>query len=393
MASAAQVETKRRTIPRAEHVGSLVRPKALLEAQQRVTAAIGVGTEDANVLMAKGAAFDEELAQLQDDLIRDAVARQLSAGLDVVTDGEFRRLFFTGAFDTAVRGFQPSEATIHMTGPGGATIDVPARPVVAERLEKIGSPLAVEAEFMATVAPGAFKVTIPAPSMLCWYGVFTPGITDRVYRDPDELADHVTALIRESIDEAIAAGARYVQFDYPFYPLFVNESHKAKFAEFGIHDEDAYLDRILRVDAAVIDGLPDDVRTALHLCRGNAGAFWMSSGSLEPVAERLFALPYDAFIVEWDDKDRDGDFSPLRHVPPGPVVSLGVISTKRTELESVDWVLGEIEEASRHLDVEQLALSPQCGFGTVPGMETTSEDLQWRKLELVGQVADRVWPR
>ena len=184
-----------------------------------------------------------------------------------------------------------------------------------------------------------------------------------------------------------------MQFDYPFYPLFVNDAHRAKFAKFGIDDDQAYLERLLRVDAAVIEGLPSNVRTALHLCRGNAGAFWMSSGSLEPVADRLFALPYDSFIVEWDDKDRDGDYSPLRHVPAGPIVALGLVSTKRTELESEDLVLGELEEASQYLGTDQLALAPQCGFGTVPGMETTSEELQWRKLDLVARVADRVWPR
>jgi 5-methyltetrahydropteroyltriglutamate--homocysteine methyltransferase len=109
----------------------------------------------------------------------------------------------------------------------------------------------------------------------------------------------------------------------------------------------------------------------------------------------VFALPYDSFLVEWDDKERDGGYSALRYVPRGadPIVSLGVVSTKRKELESEDWVLGEIEEASAYLPVDQLALAPQCGFGTVPGMESASEALQWRKLELVGKVADRVWPR
>ncbi len=119
----------------------------------------------------------------------------------------------------------------------------------------------------------------------------------------------------------------------------------------------------------------------------------MSSGSLEPVAERLFALPYDSFLVEWDDRERDGDYSILRHVPKGPVIGLGVVSTKRGTVESEDSVLREIEEASSHLDVEQLAVTAQCGFGTVPGMESTSEDVQWRKLELIGRIADRVWER
>jgi 5-methyltetrahydropteroyltriglutamate--homocysteine methyltransferase len=385
----------RRTTPRAEHVGSLVRPPRLLQANQQAAARLGGGESDANVLMAKRATLDPELEDLQNELIREAVRKQAQAGLDVVTDGEYRRLFFTGSFDTAVTGFQPSTETISFVGPDGQTMEVPARPVVAERLAKAANPLAHEARFLAGLDEPegrALKVTIPAASMFCWYGVFTPGITDRVYRDPDELADHVVELLREMVEEAIAAGATYVQFDYPFYPLFVNESHRAKWRQFGIDDDEAYLERLLRVDAAVVEGLPGHVRKALHLCRGNAGAFWMSSGALDPVAERLFALPYDSFLVEWDDKERDGDYSTLRYVPKGPIIGLGIVSTKRAEVESEDLVLREIEEASAHIDVQQLALTPQCGFGTVPGLETTTEDVQWRKLDLVGRVADRVWP-
>ena len=390
------VRERSRETPRAEHVGSLMRPPRLLEANQRTAERLGSGERDANVLMAKGATLDPELEEVQNTLIKEAVRKQVAAGLDVVTDGEYRRLFFTGSFDTAVRGFQPSTETITFVGPDGQTMDAPARPVVAERLTKASNPLAHEARFLASLdePDGRFrKVTIPAASMFCWYGVFTPGITDRVYRDPDELADHIVALLRAIVDEAIEAGATYVQFDYPFYPLFVNESHRARWRQFGITDDDAYLERILRVDAAVVEGLPGHVRKALHLCRGNAGPFWMSSGSLDPVAERLFALPYDSFLVEWDDKERDGDYSTLRHVPKGPTIGLGIVSTKRPEVESEDYVLSELEEASSYIDVEQLALTPQCGFGTVPGLETTSEDVQWRKLELVGRVADRVWPR
>jgi 5-methyltetrahydropteroyltriglutamate--homocysteine methyltransferase len=381
-----------RSVPRAEHVGSLVRPAGLREALNRLAEQSGTDLTKSNVHMARSAMVDELDDQLA-GLIGEAVRSQIAAGLDVLTDGEYRRMFFTGSFDAAIRGFQPSTETRLMTGPGGQTIERPERPVVSRRLEKVSNPLAREAEFMSSITDRRFKVTIPAPSMYCWYGVFTPGITDRFYADHDELADHVVELMREIVDEAVAAGARYVQFDFPFYPLFVDQSHKQRWGRFGIDDDEAYLERLLRVDAAVIEGLPETVRTALHICRGNAGEYWMASGALDPVAERVFSLPYDSFLVEWDDKERDGDYSTLRYVPGGKIVSVGVISTKRRALESEDWVLGEIEEASRYLDVDQLALSPQCGFGTVPGMESATEDLQWRKLELVGKVADRVWPR
>jgi 5-methyltetrahydropteroyltriglutamate--homocysteine methyltransferase len=285
----------------------------------------------------------DELDELLAELIGEAVQAQIAAGLDSLTDGEYRRLFFTGSFDAAIRGFQPSTETRFMTTSDGRKLERPERPVAARRLEKVSNPLAREAEFMSSLTDRPFKVTIPAASMYCWYGVFTPGITDRFYSDHDELADHVVELMRELVDEAIAAGAGYVQFDFPFYPLYVDPAHKQRWARFGIDDDEAY----------------------------------------------------DSFLVEWDDKERDGDYSALRYVPcgSGPIVSLGVVSTKRHELESEDWVLGELEEASAYLDADRLALAPQCGFGTVPGLESASEELQWRKLELVGSVADRVWAR
>jgi 5-methyltetrahydropteroyltriglutamate--homocysteine methyltransferase len=376
----------RRWPPRAEHIGSLLRPKRLLEQ-------LGAhATADANVAMAQGRVLPDELRALEDELIRDVVAKQAEAGLDVVTDGEFRRAFFTGGVDLALRGFQPNEQKIVFENAGGQTFEGTGRPVVAERLEKVSNPLVTEASFLAQTTTHPFKVTMPAASMYQWYGVWTPGITDKAYRDPNELADHFVALLREIIGEAYEAGCRYFQFDFPFYPLYVHERHRENWRKLGFDDEE-YLQRILRVDRQVVEGLPDDAYTALHLCRGNAGDAWLTSGSIDPVAEQMFALPYDSFLVEWDDKARDGDYSPLRYVPKGPIVGLGVVSTKRPEVESEDDVVREIEEASRYLSIDQLAVSPQCGFGTVAFMQTVDEDTQWRKLGVVGRAADRVWSR
>jgi 5-methyltetrahydropteroyltriglutamate--homocysteine methyltransferase len=343
--------------------------------------------------MAEGAMPADELRQLEDDLIRAAVSKQLAAGMDVVTDGEFRRSFFTGSADAALRGFQRSSETFTIYGPGGETADVPARPVAAERLQLASNPLADEAAFMAGLSsPAPFKVTLPAASMYCWYGVFTPGITDRVYRDPDELAHHIVRLLRELVAGAVARGARYVQFDFPLYSLWVNERHRERWRATGMEDDEV-LDRMLRVDRAVVEGLAPEVQTALHVCRGNSGTRWLTAGSLDPIAERLFDLPYDRFLIEWDDKERDGGFESLRHVPPGPTIVLGIVSTKRPEIESEDALLREIDEAASYLEPNQLAISPQCGFGTVPAVSNATEDLQWRKLEQVARVADRVWPR
>lgn len=376
----------RRWPPRAEHVGSLLRPKPLLERMGDFQA------REANVAMAEGQGVPDELRALEDELISDAVTRQIDAGLDVVSDGEFRRAFFTGGVDVALSGFQPNQRKIVFENAAGETMESTGRPTVASRLEKVGNPLVREAEFLTRITDHPFKITMPAASMYQWYGVWTPGVTDKAYADVDALADHFVRLLREFVDEAVAAGCRYIQFDFPFYPLYVNERHRSNWREMGFDDE-AYLERILRVDREVVAGLPSDVRTALHLCRGNAGDWWLTSGSLEPVAEQVFSLPYDSFLVEWDDKDRDGDYSALRHVPKGPVVAVGIISTKRREVEPADRVIREIDAASTYLDVDQLGLTAQCGFGTVAGMESVDEDTQWRKLALIGEIAERVWPR
>jgi 5-methyltetrahydropteroyltriglutamate--homocysteine methyltransferase len=215
-----------------------------------------------------------------------------------------------------------------------------------------------------------------------------------VYWDEDDVADHVVALERELIDAAVAEGATYVQLDLGMYPYLVDPDQQARLAEMGA-DADTLLDRFLRVDAAVIDGLPDNVETAMHLCRGNLKSKWLWRGSLEPVAERLFhELPYDRFLVEWDDVEREDDFSILQHVPQGengPVIVLGIVSSKNPELESEDSLLGAIDQASQYLPTEQLAISPQCGFASnVIGNDLTEDD-QWRKLELVARVANRLW--
>jgi 5-methyltetrahydropteroyltriglutamate--homocysteine methyltransferase len=136
------------------------------------------------------------------------------------------------------------------------------------------------------------------------------------------------------------------------------------------------------------------VTYALHICRGNWQSRWLAEGSLEPLAERIFDLPYDYFSMEWEDTDREGDYSPLRHVPKGPIVAMGIMSSKRTRVESEDELIQHMEEASRFLGMDQLAISPQCGFSTSAVLgNKTDEDVQWRKLEVLGRVADRLWPR
>jgi 5-methyltetrahydropteroyltriglutamate--homocysteine methyltransferase len=381
-----------RTLPRAEHVGSLLRPKRLLDAISQVSS---FSTEDVWVTDASidFAQVDHEaLRAVEDECIREAVARQEAAGLDCVTDGEFRRVFFMGSFDQAVSGFVPNDERIQFRNDKGETLVVESRPIVAERLEKIASPGATEAEFVAGLTERPVKVTFPAASSIANPMMFRPGVSDKHYSSFEEFAGHALQILRELIDEAIAAGATYIQLDYPAYPLIADPQFSAQLQAMGA-DLDAMLQGAVMADRIIVEGLPDHVRTAIHLCRGNLRGMYMVSGSLDPVAEAFFSLPYDSFLVEWDDTSRMGDYSALRHVPKGPVVAMGIISTKSPELESEDVLLSHLEEAGRYLDSEQLALCPQCGFASEAGGNDLDEDTQWRKLELVGRVADRVWGR
>jgi 5-methyltetrahydropteroyltriglutamate--homocysteine methyltransferase len=171
----------------------------------------------------------------------------------------------------------------------------------------------------------------------------------------------------------------------------IDENPRTALRAAGI-DPDDFLEHCLDVDRRAIEGFPDDVRFGLHICRGNMRSAWLFGGSLEPVAERVFnELPYDVFLVEWEDTQREGDYSPLRHVPSGPTVALGAVSSKHGTLESEDAVVRALEDASRHIGVDQLAISTQCGFASEAQGNLLTEDEQWRKLELVASVARRVW--
>jgi methionine synthase II (cobalamin-independent) len=385
--------TATRTIPRAEHVGSLLRPRRLLEAISRASSfsVDDARPTDASLDFAK--VDQEALREIEDECIREAVSKQEAAGLDCITDGEFRRVFFMGSFDQAVRGFAPNhEQKITFRNDRGETLEVEGRPIVAERLEKVASPGATEAEFVAGLTERPVKVTFPAASSIANPMMFRPGVTDKHYSSFEEMAGHALQILRELIDDAVAAGATYIQLDYPAYPLIADPQFSAQMQAMGA-DLDQMLQGAVMADRMIVEGLPGHVRTAIHLCRGNLRGMYMVSGSLDPVAEAFFSLPYDSFLVEWDDTSRMGDYSALRHVPNGPVVGMGIVSTKNPELESEDVLLQHLEEARRYLDTSQLALCPQCGFASEAGGNDVDEDTQWRKLELVSRVADRVWGR
>jgi len=370
---------------RAEVVGSLLRSPAL----RRVVEAFYAEGHSA-VLAEERAKDRSELTRLEDDAIREAVRRQVDLGLDVVSDGEFRRWMFLNSFYDAVEGFRTDNVVRFRNARGE---DVPLRVhEIVERLRRVDSPAAREAAFMAEAGGGhPFKVTFPAPSIFGHPFSYKPGVTSG-YGSLEEYVAHAVEIERGLVADAIAAGARYVQFDFPLYPYLVDPTWVERFQAHG-HDVEAHVDAAIASDTAVLQSIPDDVTTALHICRGNYRSSWMCEGSLEPVAERVFGgLPYDAFLVEWDDLGRDGGYEPVRFLREGSVMVMGIVSSKSAELEDEDDLVRRMEEAAGHAGgMERLAISPQCGFASVMVGNEIDEDHQWRKLELVARVADRLW--
>ena len=373
---------------RAEVVGSLLRPSSLRRAVEEFYA------EGHSAVQAEEREKDRGALQvLEDEAIRDVVRRQIDLGLDVVTDGEFRRWMFLNSFYDAVEGFRTDNVVTFRNAHGQ---DVPLRVhEIVERLHPIDSPAGREAAFVAGVADGyPFKVTFPAASIFGHPFSYKKGITSG-YDSLGAFVAHAIEIERALVADAISAGARYVQFDFPLYPYLVDPAWIERFEARG-HNVDALVEAAIAADTAVLDGVPDDVFVSMHICRGNFRSSWMCEGSLEPVAERVFGeLPYDAFLVEWDDLGRDGGFEPVRHLRDGTVMVMGIVSTKTPVLESEDDLKRKMEEAASFVggDLGRLAISPQCGFASVMVGNEIDEDAQWRKLELVVRVADDLWPR
>jgi 5-methyltetrahydropteroyltriglutamate--homocysteine methyltransferase len=264
---------------------------------------------------------------------------------------------------------------------------------IVGRLQPVDSPAAREAAFLSTATDGyPFKVTFPAASIFTHPFTYKVGITDKAYRSLEEFVAHAIEIERALVADAIVAGARYVQFDFPLYPYLVDPQWIARFEQAG-HDVGVLVEKAIAADTSVLEGIPDDVTVALHICRGNYRSSWMCDGSLEPVAERVFGgLPYDSFLVEWDDLGRDGGFEPIRVLQDGAVMVMGIVSSKVRQLEDEEDLVRRLEDAAAFAGgIDRLAISPQCGFASVMVGNETDEEIQWRKLELVGRIADRLW--
>jgi 5-methyltetrahydropteroyltriglutamate--homocysteine methyltransferase len=376
-----------RPTPRAEPVGSLLRPPHLKAAFERIFDRHSSHTE--SVLDDHERAELEELHALADEAIGAAVARQVAIGLDVLTDGEMRRAHYVNSLFDGVTGVAENDEPEYFAGDDD--VAPPPEPIADAPLAVRTNPLAREASFLSSITTHPWKVAIQTPSSFYFPAArYNP----EAYESRDAFVDNVVDVVRQLVSGAVAAGARYIQFDYPLFPALADPDKRDELRAGSEHDLDTIFDKAIAVDNAVLEAVPEGVTAALHVCRGNFRSHWWARGSLEPVAERMFnELRHERFLVEWDDVEREGDYSPLRFVPSGPSVVMGLVSSKVGRLEDEDEVVRSLEECARYLEVEQLAVSPQCGFASAWHGNEITEDEQWRKLELVSRVADRVWPR
>jgi 5-methyltetrahydropteroyltriglutamate--homocysteine methyltransferase len=364
---------------RADHVGSLLRPQALLDARARAAA----GEIDA-----------DELRSIEDAAIADVVRMQQDVGLRTATDGEFRRASWHMDFIYAIDGitkvtgedivvhFRNADGTIDYT-PAGLHVDGPLsidEPIFGRDLAFLQSRVS-DAQ--------TAKLTIPSPSMVHYRGG-AAAIDPAVYPDEDAFWDALSAAYAQQVRGVAELGCRYLQLDDTSLAYLNDPAQRAELAAQG-RDAEHQHERYIRQINAALAGRPEGLTVTTHMCRGNFRSSWVAEGGYDFVAEALFGgLEVDGFFLEYDDA-RSGGFEPLRFVPPGKRVVLGLVTTKRPELESKDDLKQRIEEASRFVPLEQLAISPQCGFSSTVEGNALTRDEQVAKLALVVEVAQEVW--
>jgi 5-methyltetrahydropteroyltriglutamate--homocysteine methyltransferase len=378
--TATMTRAGQRTKPpfRADHVGSLLRPKRLLRAREEFAA----GTIDA-----------QGLREAEDDAIRQIVAKQESLGLQSATDGEFRRESWHMDFIYQLDGItkESGHIAVKFFNEDGEIEFTPAALHIDGKLGLSHTIFGDAFSFLRdTVATNVPKLTIPSPSMVHYRGG-KAAIDQSVYPELDAFWADLTAAYAEEVRRLRELGCTYLQFDDTSL-AYMNDPHQREYiASIGGDPERQHVEYIRHINEALA-GRPDGMSVTTHMCRGNFRSSWAAEGSYDFVAEALLnELEVDGFFMEWDD-ERSGGFGPLRFLPKGDKhVVLGLVTTKRGELESKDELKRRIDEAAKHAPIEQLCLSPQCGFSsTVEGNSLTEEE-QWAKLRLIVEVAQEVW--
>jgi 5-methyltetrahydropteroyltriglutamate--homocysteine methyltransferase len=378
--TAAATATGRRAKPpfRADHVGSLLRPERLLRARSDYEA----GLIDAAALRG-----------VEDAAIREIVAKQEEIGLQSATDGEFRRASWHMDFIYQLDGItkQAGHMAVKFYNENGEIEFTPAALHVDGKLGVSRTIFGDAFRFLLqTVTSAVPKLTIPSPSMVHYRGG-KAAIDPAVYRDIDQFWADLVAAYREEVRRLGELGCTYLQVDDTSL-AYVNDPHQREYiASIGGDPERQHIEYIRHINEALAER-PEGMTVTSHSCRGNFQSAWAAEGSWDFVAEALLnELEVDGFFMEWDD-ERSGSFEPLRFLPKGDKhVVLGLVTTKRGELESRDVLLSRIEEASKHAPVEQLCLSPQCGFSSTVEGNALSPDEQWAKLRLIVEVAEEVW--
>jgi len=370
-ASAASRTPARHASVRAEVVGSLLRPDFLVAARRRLES---------------GEMGPPRFKEIEDRAVDEAIELQTSAGIDVITDGEQRRYAFFGHLVDSMAGFDKFGGwAIPFHDEKGEQL-VFKRPVVVEKLRPRRNMAAEEFTYLRASTTVPAKVTMISAQQAAAY--YDPEKSKTAYATRDAYLADVVELSRREVDELVRLGCTYIQIDAPQYAALLDPELREGYRQRG-SDPEKLIDTCIEMDNAIIGGHPE-VTFAMHICRGNNQSKFYAAGDYEPIARIFEKTRFNRFLLEYDD-DRSGGFGPLKHVPEDRMVVLGLVTSKKPTLESEDELKRRIEEASRFIPLDRLALSPQCGFAsTLEGNRLTPDD-QRRKLELVGQVSRAVW--
>jgi len=346
---------------RADNLGSLLRPSYLLDARHNGHS-------------------PEQLREIEDRAIEEVIRFQEDVGLPIVTDGEYRRRFFFSTVEVLLDGIDPLGFVRHHRDEEGVQHEL-RTPTPVKRLSRISTLADYEAAFLRPRTQKLVKVTMPPPSLLVNY--FTDGVSDKAYPDREAYREHLIELLNEDAKALAAAGVDHIQLDAPHYAYI-----QKLIAD--VTDRNATLRHLVETDNRVFDGV-EGVTKSLHICRGNDRSHYTGTEPYDDFAAAIFPhVAADRLLLEYDD-ERSGGFSPLRHVREDQTVVLGLVTTKRSDMESADELKQRIEEASHYMPLDRLALSTQCGFGSNSEGNAITYDAQRAKLELVVQVATDVW--
>lgn len=375
---------------RAEHIGSLLRPAELLEAHHQPNP------------------DPERVRALEDAHIKRVLSRQKELGFQMFTDGETRRRNFMSDFTDAVEGFDLADATPRSwaseldLSPANGRGDRKAGSqeeadvsrvagVVTAKLHQTRRLTGHELSFLLQHSPGAIKMTLPSVTQFPAIS-FKRGVTDRVYKDHSELLWAIVDIMKAELAKLSREGVNYIQIDAPRYSYYIDPKWREWIRREMQVEPNDLLDESIRADNACLDAARrPGVTLGMHLCRGNNRSHWYAEGGYDAIADKLFGgINVDRFLLEYDD-DRSGTFAPLRFVPGGKTVVLGLVSTKRPQLENGDALMRKIQQAATYVPLERLALSPQCGFASTMEGNLLTEDEQWAKMRLVTETAHRVW--